>query len=173
MQNTIKLEKIAYYLDYVDHCFCCGKKLKKVYYTNQGPVGINCFLAAIGRPKTSSQSKKSPKLTPEQYESLAEAGIKRLDQCTNEEFIAYFTNDQWSSEKPTQIERSNYRFIIHYGYGRKSQVDLLFCSPNDFPLRHFIGGIPSDMLGDVRGTQAFNNFWRLNRLENYSTIYST
>jgi len=160
MTQLLKLEKIAYYEDYIAKCNVCNKKIKRAYYTNQGCMGIDCFLAAIGLPRIRTTTKKSPILTAEQYESLAEGMIHQLEAMTDADWTAYWT--QYFTSDVTEVKsirRLGLNFAIHYIHrcnDRKDQFNLLILH-RDHVAR--LTGVPMDMMDKIMDSKYYNQYY--------------
>jgi hypothetical protein len=129
-------------------------------------MGINCFLSAIGLPRISAQIKKSPKLTAEQYESLAQGIITQLESLSNEDHIAYWKHYYGDDRndgtcKITEISRNgpNYFFVKYqgrYGEVKNDQFNILLFHKWDIAK---LTGVPIDMIDLVLGTNAINQYY--------------
>lgn len=156
---SVKLQKIESQIDYFTNCICCNKALKKAYWTDHGPMGMNCFLATIGLPRISSQNKKSPKLTQDQYENMAAAIIIEYERLSNELITAYYQK-YYGWVKSIERIGQTYYHIEYYNRDNIEAKDnfniLIYQHSHDL---YQMIGVPSDMIDILRGTKIMSQYY--------------
>lgn len=152
MIQTIKLEKIIHKNDICGKCSVCGKDLKKVYVTNQGEMGMDCFLEAIGLPRIRSTTKKSPILPKEQYNSLASHLIEKLKQLSNAEWKQAFEHE-YGTDAIHELKMATFRFKLRFKNGRLEDGNVLILHKH---LIAAIGQLPLDMMDAIMESESYN-----------------
>lgn len=155
-----KLEKIEHKPWICGKCVCCNKELTLVYHTDQGTLGKNCFLTAIGYPQ--HKGTKSPILPDEQYENMAIKIMEQFDKPIFEEFLVkYFTENYFHDEVKSIKRLGLWHVEINVG-NRIRNFDLGIDQPRYWVFYKF-GLYPSDMDEKIRGSKCFNESWRIDK----------
>ena len=168
-----KLLKIESHEDIFCKCSCCSKDLKHAYHTDQGILGKNCFLSAIGYPV--SHSKKSPILPIDQLESMMSHIIIQLNDTTPEAWIAFWMHYYGADRNDGQytihsIEQYGLWFRINHDYNRTDEFHVLDSQRMTWII-HRICQTPSDIIEQLRSTNAMNQLYRA-LVHNHPTHYN-
>jgi len=167
-----KLLKIETHEDIFCKCSCCSKDLKHAYHTDQGILGKNCFLSAIGYPV--SHSTKSPILPIDQLESMMSHIIIQLNDTTPEAWISFWMH-YYGADRNDGMYKLD--FIEQYGLWFRTSCNgqIKECHVLDYQqmtwIIHRICQTPSDIIEQLRSTNAMNQLYRA-LVHNHPTHYN-